>query len=149
MRRRYCSIHWFLRSESPSVWGWNAVDKFCLAPILLARARPKCDVKRGSRSEIIFDGSPNHRYTLSKYSWATPGPIIVVAQGRKTAAREHPWSTIVSIESCGPFGGSPVIRSRAICWNGRASSVVGIRYSGVFLRWVTFLFYWHTAHPAT
>src|SRR5712672_4715594 len=111
-RRRYCSTHWFFRSESPSVRGWNAVDRFCLAPILLASARPKWDVKRGSLSKMIFNGSPNHWYTLSKYSWATPGPVIVVAQGRKTAAREHPWSTIVSTESCGPLGGSPVIRSR-------------------------------------
>src|SRR5712672_2223473 len=89
-RRKYCSTHWFLCSESPSVWGWNAVDKFCLAPILLSRARPKCDVKWGSLSEMIFDGSPNHRYILSKYSWATPGPVMVVAQGRKMAAQEHP-----------------------------------------------------------
>src|SRR5712672_2635105 len=99
-RRRYCSTHWFFRSESPSVRGWNAVDRFCLAPILLASARPKWDVKRGSLSEMIFDGSPNHRNTLSKYSWATPGPVIVVAQGRKTAAREHPWChrRLVSVE---------------------------------------------------
>src|SRR5712672_1066501 len=99
MRRRYCSTHWFFRSESPSVWGWNAVDRFCLAPILLASMCPKCEVKRGSLSEMIFDGSLNHRYTLLKYNWATPGPVIVVAQGRKTATQEHPWSTIVSTKS--------------------------------------------------
>src|SRR5882757_80378 len=60
-RRKYCLTHWFLRSESPSVWGWNVVDRFCLTLILLARAHPKCEVKRGSRSEMTFDGSPNHR----------------------------------------------------------------------------------------
>src|SRR5712671_3269611 len=38
-RHRYCSTHWFLRSDSPSVWGWNAVDKFCLTPSLLAIRR--------------------------------------------------------------------------------------------------------------
>src|SRR5712671_63285 len=139
-RRRYCSTHWFFRSESPSVRGWNAVDRFCLAPILLASARPKWDVKRGSRSEMTFDGSPNHRYTLSKYNWAIPGPVIVVAQGRKTAAWEHPWSTIVSIESYGPLGGRPVMRSKAVCWKGSASSDVGMRYNGVRVRWVIFLF---------
>src|SRR6266403_4233541 len=26
--RRYCSTHWFFCSESPSVWGWNAIDRF-------------------------------------------------------------------------------------------------------------------------
>src|SRR5712672_4132527 len=149
MRRRYCSTHWFFRSESLSVWGWKAVDRFCLAPILLASARPKWEVKWGSRLEMIFDGRPNHRYTLSKYNWATPGPVIVVVQGRKTAAREHPWSTIVNTESCGPLGGSPVIRSRAICWKGSVSSGVGMRYSRVCVRWVMFLFCWHVAHPAT
>src|SRR6266478_1580312 len=30
--RRYCSIHWFFRSDSPSVWGWNAVDRFRSMP---------------------------------------------------------------------------------------------------------------------
>ena len=25
---RYCSTHWFFCSEMPSVWGWNAVNKF-------------------------------------------------------------------------------------------------------------------------
>ena len=29
------------------------------------------------------------------------------------------------------------MRSRAICWNGSASSGIGMRYSGVHLRWVT------------
>src|SRR5712675_2607565 len=136
MRRKYCSTHWFFRSESPSVCGWNAVDRFCFAPIFFARARPKCEVKRGSLSEMTLEGSPNHQYTLSKYSWATPGPVIVVAQGRKTAALEHPWSTIVSTESCGPFGGNPVMRSKAICWKGSVFSGVGMQYSGVRLWWV-------------
>ncbi len=26
--RRYCSTHWFFHSESLSVWGWKAVDRF-------------------------------------------------------------------------------------------------------------------------
>src|SRR6266404_2541721 len=30
--RRYCSIHWFFRSDSLSVWGWNAMDMFCTDP---------------------------------------------------------------------------------------------------------------------
>src|SRR5882757_962085 len=98
---------------------------------------------------MTLNGSPNHRYTLLKYNWAIPGPVIVVAQGRKTAAREHPWSTIVNIESCGPLGGDPVMRSKAICWNGSALSGVGMWYSGVHAQWVMFLFCWPTAHPPT
>src|SRR5258708_16277623 len=60
-RRRYCSIHWFFRSDRPSVWGWKAVDRFCWIPSRMFSAFPKCDVKRGARSVINLVGSPNHR----------------------------------------------------------------------------------------
>src|SRR6266481_3852634 len=59
--RRYCSIHWFFRSDSSSVWGWNAVDKFCWMPSFSVSALPNCKVNLGSRSLIILFGSPNHR----------------------------------------------------------------------------------------
>ncbi len=59
--RRYCSIHWFFRSDSPSVWGWNAVDRFHSMPSFSERALPKCKVNLGSQSLIILVGSPNHR----------------------------------------------------------------------------------------
>src|SRR6266567_809798 len=45
--------------------------------------------------------------------------------------------------------GSPVIRSIATCWNGRASSSVGMRYRGTFFLWVTFFACWQVAHPFT
>src|SRR6266478_2981906 len=59
--RRYCSTHWFFRSDSPLVWGWNAVDKFRSMPSFSERALPKCEVNLGSWSLIIFVGRPNHR----------------------------------------------------------------------------------------
>src|SRR6266403_5466648 len=59
--RRYCSIHWFFRSDSPSVCGWNAVDRFRSILSFSERALPNCDVNLGSRSLIIFVGRPNHR----------------------------------------------------------------------------------------
>src|SRR6266404_934693 len=46
--RRYCSIHWFFRSDSPLVWGWNAVDRFRSIPSFSERALPKCEVNLGS-----------------------------------------------------------------------------------------------------
>ncbi len=58
--RRYCSIHWFFHSDSPSVWGWNAVDRFCSIPSFSDRALLKCEVNLGSRSLIILVGKPNH-----------------------------------------------------------------------------------------
>src|SRR6266404_3126084 len=59
--RRYCSIHWFFRSDSPSVWGWNAVDRLRSIPSFSERALPKCEVNLGSRLLIILVGKPNHR----------------------------------------------------------------------------------------
>src|SRR6266403_885379 len=59
--RRYCSIHWFFRSDRPSVWGWNAVDKFHWMPSFSMSALPNCEVNLGSQSLIILFGSPNHR----------------------------------------------------------------------------------------
>jgi len=88
--RRYCSTHWFFRSDSPSVWGWKAVDTFRWVCSLSVSALLKWDVNRGSLSLMILVGRPNHRYTLSRYSWAIPGPVIVVSQGRNIAALEHP-----------------------------------------------------------
>ncbi len=58
---RYCSIHWFFRSDSPSVWGWNAVDRFRWIPSFSVSALPNCEVNLGSRSLIILVGRPNHR----------------------------------------------------------------------------------------
>src|SRR5487761_1889355 len=60
MSLRYCSTHWFFLSESPSVWGWYAVDRFCWMPRLLVSALPKCDVNLGSLSLMMRVGSPNH-----------------------------------------------------------------------------------------
>lgn len=65
------------------------MDKFCLTPNFAAKARAKCEVNRGSQSEIIFLGSPNHWYTCSKYNCAIFGPVFMDTQGRKRAAREH------------------------------------------------------------
>src|ERR1700720_1389465 len=74
--RRYCSTHAFILSDCPSVLGWNAVDKFWLIPVALAIALEKCDVNRGSLSEIILLGMPNQGRRCRVYSWATPAPPI-------------------------------------------------------------------------
>src|SRR5258708_9347024 len=135
MRHRYCSTHWFFRSDSPSVWGWKAVDRFCWIPRHAVSAFPKCDVKRGSRSVISFMGSPNHRYTWSRYSWAIPTPVIVVEHGRNMALREHPWLMMVSMASWPRMGGRPVMRSIQTCWKGSASDSAVIWTSVVLLAW--------------
>ena len=67
-----------------------------------------------------------------KYSWAIPGPVMVVVHGMKTAALEQPWSTIVSIASFLFTWGKPVIRSIPIWEKGFIFGVVIIPKDGVF-----------------
>ena len=84
----------------------------------VVNARAKWDVKQGSQSDITFEGTLNHRNRCLRYSRATPSPVMVVWQGRKIVALEHPWSTMVSIASY-PFAlGSCMMRSKAMTLNG-------------------------------
>ena len=57
---KYCSTHWFFHSESPSIWGCEAVDRCCWIPRCLVSAFPKCEVNLGSLLLMIFLGSPYH-----------------------------------------------------------------------------------------
>jgi hypothetical protein len=125
-RRRYCSTHWFFLSDIPSVWGWNAEDRFCLIPSFWVRARPKWEVNRGSQLLIILVGVPNHLYMCLRYSWVMPTPVMLILQGINTAVQEHLWSTMVRMASFPQCLGRPVIRSIAICWNGHAPGMVVI-----------------------
>ena len=70
-----------------------------LIPNFIMRAFPNCEVDLGSLLEMTLDGRPNHGWTFCRYNCAIPGPVIVVVQGMKIAALEHPWSTMVSIAS--------------------------------------------------
>src|SRR5579863_6819896 len=100
-------------------------------PNSFANALPKWDVNWGSRSLITLCGSPYQQYTCQRYSAAICGPMIVVLQGRKMAALEHPWSTIVRMASYLLLLGSLVIRSRVICLKGAGEVGTGMWYSGV------------------
>ena len=96
---------------------------------------------------MTFLGRPNQGYTFFRYRVAIPSPVIMVEHRRNKAALEHPWSTIVRMASLPFIFGRPVIRSIAICWNGRESSGVVIQYKGVLGQCIRFLFCWHVAHP--
>ena len=61
---------------------------------------------------------------------------MFVVHGRKIAALEHLWSTIVRIALKPHLLGSPVIRSIAMVWNGRVPGVVGMQYVGIGHLWV-------------
>ena len=65
-----------------------------------------------------------------------PGLDMFVVQGRKIAALEHLWSTIVRMALKPHLLGSPVIRSMAMVWNRSVFGVVGIQYIGVCHLWV-------------
>ena len=74
---------------------------------------------------------------------------MVVVQGMKIAALEHPWSTMVNIASFPFTWGRPMIRSIAIWEKGFVSGIVVIPKGGVFFLWVWILFCWQVAHPLT
>src|SRR6266571_6666984 len=61
--RRYCSNHWFVRSDCPSVRGWYAVEMFCVVPVPLHNPRMNLDANFGSRSLMNFRGRPNRGNT--------------------------------------------------------------------------------------
>ena len=81
-------------------------------------------------------GRPNQGYMFCMYNCVIPGLVIIVEHGRKIAALEQPWSTMVSIVSFPFTWGKPVIKSIAICENSFMFRVVVIPKSGVFLLWV-------------
>jgi hypothetical protein len=76
-----------------------------------------------------------------------PVLMMVVEQGRKIAAHEHPWSTIVSIASFPLLLGRPVMRSITMWENGLALMVDGMQNISGLMRCVRFLFCWHVAQP--
>ena len=78
MSCRYCSTHWFLHLKMPSVWGWNAVDRFWQISSSFMRAQPKCHMKQGSWLLMTFLGSPNHWKMWSRYSFTIWGPVMIV-----------------------------------------------------------------------
>ena len=61
---------------------------------------------------------------------------MFIVHGRKIAALEHPWLTIVRMALNPHLLGSPVIRSIDTVWNGRVPGVVGIQYVGMGRLWV-------------
>jgi hypothetical protein len=63
-----------------------------------------------------------------------PVLVIVVEQGRKIAAHEQPWSTIVSMASCPLLLDSPVMRSIAMWEKGLVLMLDEIRNIGVLIR---------------
>jgi hypothetical protein len=76
--QRYCSTQAFICSVCPSVREWKAVERFCWIPKLAQSDLEKCDVKRGSRSDMILLERPNQGTRCFRYSSATPGPSIVL-----------------------------------------------------------------------
>ena len=83
------------------------------------------------------------------YSNATPSPVVVVLQGTKVAAQEHPWSIIVRMASCPLAFSSWVMRSSVMTLNGHMEGSLGIWYNGVFFFVVHTLLCRQWEHSAT
>src|SRR6266403_1367952 len=56
--RRYCSNHWLVLSDWPSVCGWYVVLMFCLMFRFLQSSCITVAVNWGSRSDMTFWGRP-------------------------------------------------------------------------------------------
>ena len=138
--RMYCLTHWFLHSVSLSVCGWKVVLIFRPMLSFVIRACAKWEVNHGSQSDITFEGTLNHGNRCLRYRRATPSPVMFVWQGRKMAALEHPWSTMVRIGSCLLACGNWVMRSRVTMLNGCIDGSPGMQKRGVFLLLVHILF---------
>src|SRR6266704_952752 len=147
--RRYCSSHWFVRSDCPSVRGWYAVDIICVVPVPLHSSLTNLDANFGSRSLMNFRGSPNRGNKCWTISPAVSSAVILSLHGMNTAALVQSWSVMVSIESYPCDIGSLVIKSTATVSNGIASRVGNIGDSGALVGRVLILFRWHSAHPRT
>src|SRR6266702_1108739 len=97
--RRYCSSHWFVRSDCPSVRGWYAVEMFCVVPVPLHSPLMNFEANFGSLSLMNFSGSPNRGNMCWTISPAVSSAVILSLQGMNTAAFVQSWSVTVSIES--------------------------------------------------
>ena len=112
-----------MRSDCPSVQGWNAVDIFCVMPSAWQRFLVNFPAKRGSRSLMIFLGSPKRLKTCVRYSPATSSAEIVSLQGIKIAAFEQSWLVMVSMELYPFEGGNLMMKSIATVSKGNACNM--------------------------
>src|SRR6266571_8241491 len=84
--RRYCSNHWFVRSDCPSVRGWYAVEMFCVVPVPLHSPLMNFEANFGSLSLMNFSGSPNRGNMYRTISPAVSSAVILSLQGINTDA---------------------------------------------------------------
>ena len=83
------------------------------------------DVNLTSRSDIIFDGSPNRQTQCSKNKLAASKAVKEELQGMNLQTREN-LSTIENIESKPRVDvGSPTTKSMVTCWKGRSGFSTG------------------------
>jgi len=63
--RRYCSSSWLTHSDSPSIYGWKAVDSFCLIPNFRQNSWVTYAANCGPWSKMIVKEKLVHFQTLS------------------------------------------------------------------------------------
>jgi len=84
------------------------------------------EVNLGSRSEMIFVGSPKVAYAFCRYNLAISSAESVILHGISLIAFEN-LSMIVRKASCPCDGGRPVTKSIVIVWNGSSGVRTGWR----------------------
>src|SRR6266571_1517586 len=145
--RKYCSSHWFVRSDCPSVLGWYAVEIFCVIPVPLHNPLMNLDANFGSLSLMNFSGSPNRGKMCWTINPVVSSAIMLSLHGMNIAALVQSWSVMVSIESHPCETGSLVMKSSTTVSNGIASCMGNMGDSRALVGRVLILFLWHSAHP--
>src|SRR6266702_3921215 len=138
---RYCSSHWFVRSDCPSIRGWYAVDMFCVVPVALHSPRMKREANFRSLSLMNLSGSPNRGNTCWTIRPAVSSAVILSLHGMKRAALVQSWSVTVRIASYPCEMGNLVMKSNATVSKGIASWVGKMGDSGAFVGRVLILFH--------
>jgi hypothetical protein len=140
---RYCSISWLTCSDFLSVYGWKAVDNFCLILSFLQSSCVTYVANCGPRSEIIILGKLVRFQTLSISSWLVCSAIMVLLQGDKMIALL--WQSMTVRMLSYPFDvGRSVMKSIVIVSHDPSGILVS--FSGTLTGGYIFVV-WHIAHP--
>ena len=123
---KYCSISWLTLSDSPSVWGWKAVESFCLILNFLQSSLVTCAANCGPQSKIIALGKPVHFQTLSTSNWLVCSAVIVLWQGDNIIALLWRSTTVRILSNPFDFGRS-VMKSIVIVSHGPSGISLGFR----------------------
>ena len=138
---------WIVRSDCPSVWGWNEVLNFRCVPKLSCRLCQYCNLNLESLSDTILAGTPCRRTTSCMYPSAKDSVDCPTLNGMK-------WADLVDRSTITqtalfPYGlrGKAVTKSMVILSHFHTGIGNGCKSPAGF--WCSALTCWHIKHRDT